>query len=180
MTEVLTGDFMLKQAVFIPSQPLKPNTSYELVIDFNPKIKDLSVFRNIPFDKNDVKAKWKTSSVKDITAPQWKVLPKEVNKVYQHLGCGPSSYVNFNCNVTESEPFVIKTTVKSTLTGKTTTFYIEPTKDLIKVGYGMCAGEFFFYESKTYEVSFSLMDSAGNTTSWNNPPITFVSPAATI
>jgi hypothetical protein len=53
---------------------------------------------------------------------------------------------------------------------------VSPVSNTLRIGYGMCSGEFYFEDGEKYEISFSLMDASGNMTDSLTKRITFISP----
>lgn len=112
----------------------------------------------------------------DHEKPRLSEKPKELKKTLVYYGCGPSIHVVFSNPAKDNSEIIVKTTVKNLKTKDETTYYIKPERDKIKVGHGMCSGAFVFDDSKHYEVEFSFMDSAGNSTAWIGDRIMFTKP----
>ena len=83
------GQYGLSQVLLKPTELLKPNTEYEIVIENFPLKEPLGK------KKTQVFKKWKVKMGKDDEAPKFKEYPKEIEKVSKMLGCGPEIFVNF-------------------------------------------------------------------------------------
>ncbi len=190
VTEICIGQFNLTQALLKPESELELGLEYTMVIDNLPEYDSLIRY-------NRLKQKFEPVSYKVVDAldtinPKLLEEPKEIEKTLIHFGCGPSKYVVFSNPAEDMSEIIIKTTVKNLKTGKKTKYYVEPFDGKIRVGHGMCSGAFLFSDEKiivgqgvlpedmlnndNYEVEFSFMDSSGNLTSMEIPPIKFTKP----
>ncbi|WP_305535318.1 hypothetical protein [Sediminibacterium sp.] len=177
VTELCIGQFNLTQAILKPERILELSESYTLHIDSLPKFERLhrintltKKYEPISFTvKNDV----------DTQNPRLNGNPFEIKKIFAQYGCGPSMHVVFSNPAKDQSPLLVKTTVKNLLTGHTVMYYLIPQDDQIKVGHDMCSGAFDYDESEYYEVSFTFMDSSGNSIKWNGPSIRFSKPTIT-
>jgi hypothetical protein len=78
-------------------------------------------------------------------------------------GCGPAQWVYYNLGECDKPVNYVLASLKNKTTGLVTNFILAPGKDgSLKIGHGMCSGGFGFTEGHIYEISFSLMDLAGN------------------
>lgn len=177
VTELCIGQFNLTQAILKPERILEMGESYTLHIDSLPKFERLhrintltKKYEPISFTvKNDV----------DTQNPTVNGNPFEIKKTFAQYGCGPSMHVVFSNPAKDQSSLLVKTTVKNLLTGHTANYYLIPQDDQIKVGHDMCSGAFDYSESEYYEVSFTFLDSSGNSTKWNGPSIRFSKPTIT-
>lgn len=158
--EVHTGQFHLTQALLTPEKALVPGKKYQLIIDNLPDYESLGQY-NSTTGKYDPITYFVTDE-SDTEAPKWIKTPKEKDKSLAHFGCGPSVHVNFEMSLKETGDYVVKTIVRSIQSGKETAYYIGAYGQLISIGHGMCSGAFTFHEGDSYEVTFQVMDAAGN------------------
>lgn len=106
----------------------------------------------------------------------WKQKPVYQKKDHISYGCGPAKSVYFTSAQEDHSDILVRTTVKSLTSGKSSTYYLLPEKGKLEVGHGMCSGAFTFHEGKEYEVSFGLMDGSGNTGCEASKAISFSRP----
>lgn len=174
VTEICVGQFYLTQAILKPETGLEAGLEYTMYIDNLPN--DEHFGNNNSTTHKYKLVSYKVVAEKDTEKPQLTSRPKELNKTFAYYGCGPSTYVIFSNPAKDKSDIIVKTTVKSLKTGKTTSYYIQPDSNKIKVGHGMCSGAFDFDESNNYEVEFSFMDSCGNLSIWTGERIKFTKP----
>ncbi|MBI3237825.1 MAG: hypothetical protein HYZ43_03110 [Flavobacteriia bacterium] len=172
--ETLTGQFQLTQAILEPESGLKIGVKYELVIDSLPKFEYLARWN--PTNKKREPIIYEVIEGNDSEQPKFQSVPKETSKSLIHYGCGPEKHVNFSCFVSDSSEYLVKATVKNMTTSVSTSYYVRHTDSTVSVGHGMCSGAFRFNEDANYQVVFSLLDMAGNTTEWVGDPIPFTNP----
>lgn len=173
--ETCVGQFHLTQAILFPEKSLKVGVKYTLVIE---KLENKNEFTrwNSELKKREPIVYTVEDGV-DTEKPIFNSLPKEISKSLEYLGCGPAIYVDFTCDVKESSEYLVKTTVKSLTSGIITTYYVEPGKNKISIGHGMCSGEFNFTDGEEYEIEFTLVDASGNETPWTGDRIKFTRPS---
>ncbi|MCO4292173.1 hypothetical protein NF867_04775 [Solitalea sp. MAHUQ-68] len=173
--ETYTGDLAMKQSLLALEHDLTPGKTYELKIDFNPKIKP-AAFKNTTLDKKAITAKWSVRSLPDTIAPVWIAKPKLLERSSFEAEQSASSTVRLNTTIEESSEYLIKTSLVNTKTGKATTFYLLPVNHQIRIGHNECYGEFVFGEMDDCEVTFALVDESGNITAWDEDPIKLIKP----
>ena len=180
----------MTQALLKPESELELGLEYTMVIDNLPEYDSLIRYNRMKQEFEPVS--YKVFDAIDTINPKLSEEPKEIEKMLIHFGCGPSKYVVFSNPAEDMSEIIIKTTVKNLKTGKKTIYYVEPYDGKIRVGHGMCSGAFVFNDEKikvghgilpedmhnndNYEVEFSFMDSSGNITSMETPPIEFTRP----
>jgi len=172
--ETCVGQYHLTQAILTPDTKLEAGLEYTIHIDNLPEFESLNRL-------NDETKKWEEIKYRviygeDTEKPFVQSTPKVIGKKLYYYGCGPSTHVEFNYNVKDDSEILIKTTVTNIKSGKECIYYIQPTKNKIEVGHGMCGGAFDFDKNLNYEVSFSFMDASGNTTYWQGEKIKFTKP----
>jgi hypothetical protein len=172
--ETCVGQFHLTQAILFPEKSLKVGVKYTLVIENLEKESGLTRWNSEK--KKHESIVYTVEEGVDTEKPVFNSLPKEIDKSMIYYGCGPAVYVNFKCDVKESSEYLVKTTVKSLTSGSITTYYVEPGKDKISIGHGMCSGEFNFIDGEEYEIEFTLVDASGNETPWTGDRIKFTRP----
>ena len=164
------GEAGLVQAIFMPYRKLKPNTTYKLIID-SLNYDDLSPRRG----KKQEKSLWTTTNVVDSVSPVFIESPKYLYSSYIRKGCGPESNVNFLALKKDNSECLVKVRVKNP-NNKVTEFLIVPENDTISVGHGMCSGAYDFEQEGSYEISFGLVDSSGNSIELFENKLYFVKP----
>ncbi|MFN8713477.1 MAG: hypothetical protein ACK5Z2_11555 [Bacteroidota bacterium] len=174
VVEVLEGDLYLTQAILKPAAELEAGVEYILLIDSLPKSQPLKAYN--PSTRTYTPYTYKTLAKKDTENPVLKSEPKEVKKVYQHFGCGPAINVVYAFKINDESHVFVKTCVKNTETGKTTTYYLMLLGGQIRVGQDMCAGAFSLKTGNMFEVTFSFMDASGNVLPWNGKTLRFARP----
>ena len=175
--EIIIGEGSLTQAILKPVKELIPGREYHIYIDNIPE-------NQSPETKNwnSITGKyeypnWKVIKGRDISKPKWVSKPKELKKTFIAFGCGPEAYVYFSFQASDQSEILIKTSVTSLASNKTTISYLKPEDNgVLKVGRGMCGGAFNFNEGDNFEVKFDIMDSSGNITRWTENKIAFTKP----
>lgn len=175
VTEILVGGFRLTQALLKPEKLLDSGKEYVLCVD--------SLGKHQEFGTWDSERKmysapsWKVTTVTDAEAPVWDTNPAVAGKTLIGYGCGPEISVNFSFNAKDDSGLLIKTTVRNLETNAVTTYYVKPGDKSIRVGHGMCSGEFDFTgdHNTNYTATFQLMDGAGNKGPVTEP-VTFTPP----
>jgi hypothetical protein len=172
-TGVFVGKKRITQAILKAETPLTPGKTYRLVIE------NISPFE-VPKRKtvaNDIESfSYTVLPASDVEKPVITSNFKEIEKQYEMFGCGNAVNVIFNCPVKEAGEFLVKATVKNLVTGATTTYYLEPEKNNVSIGYGMCSGAFTFgQKAEKHQVEFAVMDASGNITQAGKP-IFFTNP----
>ena len=172
--ETCIGQYHLTQAVLKPDTLLEAGLDYEIQIDNLPEFESLNRYNSETKEWEPIK--FKVTSGNDTEEPFVSSIPKETEKKLYYYGCGPSTHVVFKSVVKDSSEIIIKTTVTNMKSGIECTYYIQPNKNKIEVGHGMCSGAFIFDDGLKYEVSFSFMDASGNMTNWKGKKIKFTKP----
>ncbi|TNE78457.1 MAG: hypothetical protein EP332_14200 [Bacteroidetes bacterium] len=174
VSEILVGEFLLTQAILRPESELEAGLEYTMHIDSLPE--------------NEIFTRWNSLTNKresptytilagiDTLKPQIIQKPQELTKEYIEYGCGPSIHVVFSDSIIDSSEFLVKTTVKNLNTGEEISYYLQPYRNQIHVGHGMCSGAFILENGNEFEVEFSYMDSCGNLTQWIGERLKFTSP----
>lgn len=172
--DVFVGQFRLTQAVLVPETEPTPGKKYRLEIENLPREefigrwnKDLRQFEPIFYE---------VAEGSDTSKPEFISAPREIKKSLVHYGCGPATFVHFECKAKDSSLFWVKTLVKSITTGKETVYCLKAVDGELKIGHGMCSGAFDFKEDEQYEIAFTLMDASGNETPWPGERILFIRP----
>lgn len=119
---------------------------------------------------------WFVSGAVDTKPPLWASAPLELEKYYHAYGCGPDFGVVFQAMCHESEPKLVKVELKGLHSEEWTTYYLEVRDDKINIGRSMCGGVFSLLEEKEFEVKFTLVDGAGNSSPYPGPAIRFTRP----
>jgi hypothetical protein len=171
--EILVGRKRITQAVLKAQTPLTPGETYRLIIE------NITPFE-VPKRKNAANDlenfSYTVLSTPDLEKPTLTTGFKEIKKQYQMFGCGDAVNVIFNCPVKDSSEFLVKATVKNLVTGVTTTYYLEPQKNAVSVGYDICSGAFTYgLKAEKHQVQFAVMDASGNITQ-TGKPIFFTNP----
>lgn len=173
--EILVGEFYLTQAVLTINEKLEAGKDYELFIDNLPDHKR-SLRKWNTETREYEKVKWKVIEGIDTDKATWKTEPTETKKTLVYYGCGPATFVHFSFKIEDKSEYLIKTIVTNKKTNKTTSYYLEPSDTILKVGHGMCSGAFIFKDGDNYEVSFEIMDASGNLTTWSGKSLFFTKP----
>ncbi|OYQ46067.1 hypothetical protein [Flavobacterium aurantiibacter] len=174
VVETLVGSYQLTQVLLKPERDLTPGKIYTLVIEnvpaqFQPKKYDEITKKMCPIT-------FEVTTDSDDVAPILLNRPKVVDKRWIEYGCGPEITVSFNYSVKTLTELLVKATVKDKTTGKTSSFYLEPEKNVITIGRNMCSGAFTFDDSANYEVTFTFLNSSGKACEWSGKPIAFTGP----
>lgn len=160
--EILTGGYRITQVIAVLTQSPAEGRNYKLVIDrlkkddAKPEQYNYDTHRNEPYTFTGAKEPL-------LSTPFFTTIPVETKKVMASYGCGPARWIYYSPGECDKPVSYILTSLKDKTTGLVTNFILAPEKDgSIKVGHGMCSGGFGFTEGHAYEISFSLMDLAGN------------------
>lgn len=168
VVNIYEGQFRLTQAVLKPSSKLIPGTTYTLQID------SLDEYEKKDFYRDNFK--WLVNDKLDNETPTWSGIPKYINKQKNKYGCGPASFVDFCVCYQDNSLVVIFTKLKEIKTGKISEYLVTPDSTSLRIGHGMCSGEFDFEDGEEYEIFFSLMDASGNRNDTLTKAIQFISP----
>ena len=173
--EILKGELDLTQAIFKPTEKLKPNTIYFITYENQTDIEESQMTRyNKNIEKRE-KVYWITSDIKMMPLLNPNLNIRFKNTEVEMYGCGPSANAIFiEENKPENETWY-KTEVIEIATNKKTTYYIKDWLGRLHVGHDMCSGAFRFKDKGKYKVRFIPMNIDGEaltTTSWT----TFSSP----
>jgi hypothetical protein len=180
VTDIVVGQQQLTQAVLVPTAELVVGRDYDLVIDGLP-----DSVRHQQADSTErtwITATYTVVEGRDTLSPTITARPTVINTPNEPLGSPraiefpPITWVRFSNTAQDESEIIVKTTVKSLLTGNESTYYIEPIDTIMYVGSGACGAAFTFNEGKEYAVAFTFFDSAGNVTPWKGEPITFTAP----
>jgi hypothetical protein len=162
------GQYSLTQALLRPTSKLISKTTYTLHID------SLDQYEKEDFYSNSFK--WTVTDRMDNEPPNWLRTPILFNKQKIHYGCGPAKFVDFCVCYQDNSSVVIFAKLKEIKTDKIYEYLVTPDSTLLRIGHGMCAGEFDFEDGEKYEISFGLMDASGNRNDTLTKPIQFNSP----
>lgn len=169
LEEILIGQMELTQAIFCPTEELKPNTKYFLKYSNQTEREGNNMMR-FNRDKDEFeKIYWRTteSKSKPHINPKLKIDFEKSEVVY--YGCGPSANAIFNVNnVAETEVWY-RTEVTEIDTNKKHVYYIIDCDGNLNVGHGMCSGAFIFNPKSKYKVRFTPINTDGKslgTTDW--------------
>ena len=176
LKEILVGGHSLTQAILIPERSLINGQTYELKIDsLDFKEHDLTKWNSKTSKREPIR--WIIKSDIKAIIPYWLKKPSVSKKTLHYYGCGPSTFVYFNCKISDTLNCLIRTTLTNLDTKTSITYYIEPTNsNIIQVGSGMCSGAFTFENGYNYEISFDLLDALLNETKWTGEKIKFTKP----
>ncbi len=159
---IVEGNFSLTQAILKPNRPLTSGETYTLCIEGQPYLEKFIPTRYNSRTRKHETVEWEVSDDIDTEPPVWDDPPAETGKSLIYYGCGPSIYVRFSCDVSDESEFLVKATLTSKASKKTSTYYLIPKEEFMQVGHGMCSGEFDFDEGEDYLIEFSLVDASGN------------------
>ena len=172
--EAYDGQLMTAQVLLRPKTMLVPGHTYRLVVENLSEGKNISRY---DYKTNEyVPIEWMVSGAPDTTLPQWAAEPIEIGKHYIMFGCGPALGVEFKIKTNESLPMMVKVELMGIGTDKWHTYYLPVSDGKIDIGHGMCGGEFTLREAKEFEVKFTLVDGAGNSSPYPGPAIRFTRP----
>lgn len=161
------GMYFLSQAILRPVSALEPNTTYVLRID-NLSAEDQGpIFKYRDHYTMIGDAKWTTSSLTDLEAPQFLTAPSYLESIYKERSCGIDQYGVFRMKVTDREETLVKVERRQMIRRDTLIHsYVLtlPESDELHIGRTMCSGEFTFKKRHTYQVRFCLLDFSGNST----------------
>lgn len=162
--EKCRGDMRLSQVLLKPKQALIPGETYTLIFENIPKKDHFfdPTKRWNNWMEMDEPYRWTCTEKRDESCPTWEKPPQKPTEDVQFYGCGPARYLVFDCQIEDSSEVLVHTTVRHIETGVEKSYFLSTDMKQIRVGHGMCAGAFTFSEGGQYEISFSLMDLAGN------------------
>src|SRR5690554_625368 len=116
--------------------------------------------------KPKVLAKYTVSEVIDRKAPRWQKISKFLSSKHTRLGCGPASFVEVETLIEEDseDVFYLARAVRVDNKKDIQIYPIRAKADRtsVRVGHGMCGGEFSFKPGKRYRVTLQPVDFAGN------------------
>jgi hypothetical protein len=155
--EILECQMSQIQALVKPSKAVQVGHTYRVVIE---GVQRVSV-RNISTGKPP--PGFYVQQPTDTTAPILSSAIQYLKRTYQPFGCGPAEYIVFAIRAEDPNACLVKTTVTDLYTGQIHTAYVLPFNNQLRVGHGMCSGEFAFKKGHRYTVHFQVMDFCGNT-----------------
>lgn len=167
--EVLPGGYRITQVVVTAAQQPAIGKKYTLVIRNLKKNDARPEYYNYDTKKNEP---YTFSGIAPPAAGQllFSTAPVEIKKTMASYGCGPARWIYYRQSNSVPGAYFIKASLTDRTTGITTNFIFVPEKDgTIKVGHGMCSGAFGFTEQHMYEITFSLLDLAGNKSETTSP-----------
>ncbi len=171
--EINVGQFNLTQVLLVLEKELEVGLEYTLKIDNLPKGESLSKYNES--SNKYLQYKFKVIEGIDNQKPIFTNSPKILKKEVIQFGCGPEINVIFNCPIKDDSEFLIQASVTDTKTKVTTTYYVKPYKNELKIGHDMCSGAFDFL-NENFEVTFKIIDASGNSIDWGGNKISFTRP----
>jgi len=176
LQEILCSSFSLAQAIFIPSETLKPNTKYFLKYE-NQTAKETAAMKSR--GRNIEKSLyWITNSEIENATLTTPVTATYKESIVKHYGCGPAVFAVFELKNDQNKSTWHKTELLDVSMNITKVYYIKSNNSRLSVGHGMCSGAFSFSRKGNYKVRFTPVNSNGKTaktTAW----ISFKSPFQT-
>ncbi len=161
-----SGEVLLDQVVLAPARPLRAGTTYALEVDGASGLAGATV---------------QTTSGPDTRAPTWKSAPVLRNLVRTEMGCGPSIQATFAMNVADDDlaGLFADVTVKRKKDGQTTQFFVPIKDGTAVVGRSMCSGAFELAPGVAYELTFAVVDAAGQSAPMPGGPLKLSGPPST-
>lgn len=163
--EMYQSTYELTQVLFKPSEKLQVGKTYALSIRNTPehlhKGGILTRWNSKTSKRESVR--WKVSKGQDTSTPGWITQPRFAKTTFDMFGCGPEMYAIFDTQIKNASKVWIKTQVMDITTQKSYTYYLRSKGGKIKIGHGMCSGEFSFMKKHQYKVRFSLQSISGKT-----------------
>ena len=169
LQQILKGEADITQALFKPSEALKPNTIYSLKYADQTELEEKQMSRYNSSKKEWEKTYWKTTDKKSMPALDPTLSIKFRNTEFEMFGCGPNSFAVFRIENKPENEVWYKTEVVEIATNKSTVYYIEDKEDRLEVGRDMCGGAFKYLGKGKYKVRFTPMNTDGEalkTTGW--------------
>lgn len=166
--KIYKSGYHLAQAILKPTVPLVADKTYSLQID------SLDEYEKKDFQEKDFS--WTVTEKADHETPVWQQKPVFQGKQLTYYGCGPAMFVNFCICIHDKSPVLVFARLKALKTENVQEYYVTPDSSRLKIGHGMCSGEFVFRDSADYEISFSLMDASGNTNDTLTNALKFMRP----
>jgi hypothetical protein len=165
------GDNELTQVVLIPNNNLEVGKIYYLKIINRTTEEEVIIDKWNEISNESEAIHWNIRPANDTTAPKMLKAPRLIDKSTIHYGCGPAVNAVFEISTKDQSLIFVKTQLVDTLTSKTSTYMLSLNNtlsrnkpDKLRVGHGMCSGNFRYKANGKYKVRFCLYDSSGNTT----------------
>lgn len=173
--------YRMYQVILKPSKRLKPNKTYKLSVEGLDIFNKDRLCKRYNYNLNKFEdIQWVAEKSTDEIEPMWLSKPTFNNKKAIEYGCGPEKFVNFKLDVSDNaSSCYINVKLKNKKTGLVSEFLIvDKERKELKIGHGMCSGEFEFINDSDYEAYIELYDICGNR---NNETVTlkFTSPKST-
>lgn len=149
------------QILFKPSKKLRVGEKYQLKIH-ELKNSDTTTFKrwNSTTEKSE-NYTWAVTETKLLATPIFSQKPMVTKRTYVRYGCGPASHVYFNLKLQDTTSnFIIKVELKNNGGLITDKYIITSNTNEVKIGYGMCSGEFDFKPNKKYSIRFKLVSNS--------------------
>lgn len=156
------------QAVLVPKQPLVSGRRYALKAD---PLKDDPRFALDFF--------WFVEAPV-AGSPKWTAAPQVLSTEHQKMGCGPQVEAKVEVKLEQPELVRVLAELRDVKAGTTARFLISKTtpEAEVRIGHGMCGGEFRLAPGVDFELTLWAVDVAGHTTPAPGPALHFVGPQA--
>lgn len=163
--EVYQSTYALTQVLFKPSEKLQIGKTYALSIRDTPEHLHKSGLLTRWNSKTSKRENvcWRVSKGQDTSISGWLAPPRFAKTTFDMFGCGPAMYAIFDAQIRDASEVWIKTQVMDITAQKSYTYYLRSKGGKIKIGHGMCSGEFSFMKKHEYKVRFSLQSIYGKT-----------------
>lgn len=148
-----------------PSNPLKPNRAYALMVD-----KRLAGYRLL--DGAEQTLGWRTGVAEDKQAPKYQVKPAVTEGLYRKDSDGLSRFLSVRTQLSEDGPAYVVVAMQRVRGSSVKQVYAVPLQGGEgKLGHDGCSGSFSFDDGRAYKISIDTYDSAGNKATEKVPAI---------
>ncbi|TNE44146.1 MAG: hypothetical protein EP343_30810 [Deltaproteobacteria bacterium] len=175
-----SSSFQMLYVVLEPTQALKANTLYKLVL---PEALKPNKQSNTSWIRKDLtEFSFTTGSRVDREAPKTFTSIKSQGYKKVRFGCGPARTIRMKVEGRYDDQTPVKKlryvyNVTWTHGKQSKSFVVHGDKawgDEVSLGHGMCSGNFHAFRTGTYTIQVKSVDYAGNESGWSKPVVTKV------
>ncbi len=157
------GQHHLMQALLKPKELLKPGKKYFLKIDDLDEFQAGQLHRKNDSTHQEEAIYWIVKDSVDNKPPVLIAEPKLMERISNHLSCGPETFAVFDLPVEDSSAVLAICELSDTNFTESHTFIFPIEADgQVHVGHGMCFGGIRYKIGHAYKIRFRLIDASGN------------------
>jgi hypothetical protein len=155
------GEFRVSQVTLRPERLLTRGKTYAMLInEKSPRVDKWLGDRRSDDALNSLQ--WTADLPRDDLPPMWFDDPELIKAEVTEYGCGPAIGAEVKVRVHDENPTMLLATIFDPGASTRRSYLLHLTNDAVFVGHGMCSGGFDLAPGAEYQVSFDIIDVAGN------------------